>query len=124
MRIDKYLWAVRLYKTRSKATEACKNKKIWMEDTPVKPSKDISEGDVIQVKRTPAVYTYRVLQPLGKRVSAKLAGDYVEDITPKEEKEKIEEIKQVQKLDRPKGLGRPTKKERRKLDQVKRKGII
>lgn len=124
MRIDKYLWAVRIFKTRNQATQACKNKKIWVEDTPVKPSKEIKTGDVIKVKRNPVYMHYKVLEPLEKRVSAKLAVEYVEDITPKEEKDKLEEMRKVQKLKRPKGEGRPTKKERRQLDRFKRKGLI
>lgn len=124
MRIDKYLWAVRIYKTRSQATEACKTRKVWMDDTPVKPAKEVKAGDKIMVKKNPVEYHYKVIEPIQKRVSAKLAGDYVEDITPKEEKDKLEEMKKVQKLKRPKGQGRPTKKERRQIDRVKRKGII
>ena len=124
MRVDKYLWAVRIFKTRSQATNACKNRKIWVEGVPVKPSKDIDAGDIIQVKRNPIVYAYQVIEPIQKRVSAKLAPEYVKDVTSEEERKKREEIRKVQKLDRPKGYGRPTKKERRQLDRFKRKGLI
>ena len=123
MRIDKYLWAVRVFKTRNKASQACKNDRVFVGEQAVKPSRDVKKGDIIQVKQNPVTYSYRVLGFLSKRVSAKLAVQYVEDVTPAEEKEKLEQVKRMKKYDRPKGWGRPTKKERRKLMQFKNKGL-
>jgi ribosome-associated heat shock protein Hsp15 len=116
VRIDKWLWAVRIYKTRSKATEACKKGRIIMDDLPVKPSREIVPGDIIQVKKAPVTRQYKVLALAEKRMSAKLTDDYVEDITPAEELELLETQKQMKWFNRKPGTGRPTKKERRKLD--------
>ena len=88
VRIDKYLWAVRLYKTRSLATEACKKGKVSVDDMPAKPSRTITSGDVIEVKKMPVLYSYRVIDPIEKRVGAKVATEYMEDHTPKEEMER------------------------------------
>lgn len=117
VRIDKYLWAVRLYKTRSLATEACKKGRITMDDMPAKPSRTISVGDVIAVKKMPVVYSYRVKELLEKRVGAKIVGQYVEDITPPEELQKLK-LQDDFFITRDRGTGRPTKKERRLLDDL------
>ena len=90
VRIDKYLWAVRVYKTRTLATEACKKGKVSVDDMPAKPSRAVTTGDVIQVKKLPVVYSYRVIDPIEKRVGAKIVEDYVENITPEEELNKLE----------------------------------
>jgi len=116
VRVDKWLWAVRIYKTRSKATEACKKGRIIMDDLPVKPSREIVPGDIIHVKKAPVTRQYKVLALAEKRMSAKLTDDYVEDITPAEELELLETQKQMKWFNRKPGTGRPTKKERRKLD--------
>jgi len=119
IRIDKYLWAVRLFKTRSLATEACKKGKVIIQGVSVKPSRTVTRGDIITLKRMPVIYTYRVLEPLGKRVSAKLAGQYVEDLTPEEEKNKLLTATMPGAFGvRDRGMGRPTKKERRIIDDL------
>jgi len=120
-RIDKYLWSIRIFKTRSLATEACKKGRVTISDMPVKPSRTVSTGEVIQVKKPPVVYSYKVLEPIQNRVGAKLVPDFMEDVTPKEELDKL-------KMDddffykRERGAGRPTKKERRLLDRLKGNG--
>jgi ribosome-associated heat shock protein Hsp15 len=117
VRIDKYLWAVRLFKTRSLAAEACKKGRISMDDAPVKPSRTVKAGDVIEVKKMPVYYSYRVLEPIEKRVGAKIVDQYVEDITPEEELKKLD-MEDDFFIKRDRGTGRPTKKERRLLDDL------
>ena len=117
VRIDKYLWAVRLYKTRTLATEACKKGRVSMDDMPAKPSRTVTAGDVIQVRKMPVVYSYRVKDPIEKRVGAKIVDQYVEDITPQEELQKLE-MQDDFFVKRERGAGRPTKKERRLLDDI------
>jgi ribosome-associated heat shock protein Hsp15 len=119
IRIDKYLWAVRVFKTRSQATDACRRGRVIMDEIQVKPSRVVKEGDVIHVKRNPVVYSYRVKKLLGKRLSAKLIVDYVENITPEEELKKLE-VKETFFVRRDRGTGRPTKKERRIIDKLRR----
>lgn len=116
VRIDKWLWAVRLFKTRSKASEACRKGRILMGDLPVKPSHEIKAGDVVQIKIQPVTRKYKVLATTEKRMGAKLTADFVEDITPPEELELLDTQKQMKWFSRKPGAGRPTKKERRKLD--------
>ncbi len=116
MRIDKYLWAVRVFKTRTLASDACKKGRVSIDDFAVKPSRDIKAGDVIKVRKNPVVYEYKVKEILGKRVSAKLAVDYVENITSEEELQKLENDRLATRFYRDKGAGRPTKKERREMD--------
>jgi ribosome-associated heat shock protein Hsp15 len=121
LRIDKWLWAVRIFKTRSQASEACKKGRILIDDVQVKPSRIIKKGEIVFVKNPPVVYQYKVLGLLGKRQSAKIIVDYVEDITPEEEKVKLE-IKRFTGFEiRDRGIGRPTKRERRLIDQLKKK---
>ena len=117
VRIDKYLWAVRLYKTRTLATEACKKGRITVDDMPAKPSRTITSGDVIEVKKMPVVYSYRVKDPIEKRVGAKIVDQYVENITSQEELQKLE-MQDDFFIKRDRGAGRPTKKERRLLDDI------
>lgn len=118
VRIDKFLWAVRLFKTRSLAAEACKKGKVTIDNQPVKSSRLIRQGDKISIKIPPATKTYRVLQLSEKRMGAKLVPDFIEDITPPEEIELLEMARMAQKMNRPRGAGRPTKKERRELDNL------
>lgn len=120
MRIDKWLWAVRLYKTRSKAAEACKRGKIIIDGKQVKPSKEIKTGEIVLVRKLPVVYTYKVKGLLNRRQPAKIAAEYYEDLTSVEELNKLQ-INETIFLKRDKGGGRPTKKERRILDKLKRK---
>ena len=117
VRIDKYLWAVRVFKTRTLATEACRKGKVSMDDMPAKPSRTVTAGDVIQVKKLPVVYSFRVIDPIEKRVGAKIVEDYVENITPEEELHKLE-LQDDFYVKRDRGSGRPTKKERRLLDDL------
>jgi ribosome-associated heat shock protein Hsp15 len=115
-RIDKWLWTVRIYKTRSIATEECKKGRVTMNGMPVKPSREIKPGDIIDVRKPPVNYKFKVKQMPSNRLGAKLVPDYLEDLTPKEELEALEMQKYMQWNDREKGMGRPTKKERRDLD--------
>lgn len=117
IRIDKYLWAVRLFKTRSIATEACKKGKVLMDGMPVKSSRMVKAGDIISIKEPPITKTYKVLDLSGKRMGAKLTPDYLKDITPDDELEILRLTKIANQLNRPRGMGRPTKKERRDIDQ-------
>lgn len=117
VRIDKYLWAVRVYKTRTQATDACKKGRVSMDDMPAKPSRMVTTGDVIEVKKMPVQYSYRVLDPIEKRVGAKIVENYVENITPQEELHKLE-MQDDFFVKRDRGAGRPTKKERRLLDDI------
>jgi ribosome-associated heat shock protein Hsp15 len=118
VRIDKWLWAVRIYKTRSLATEACKKGRVLILDQAVKPSRLIRTGDLIQVKKPPVVYTYKVLGLLGKRLSASAVKEFVENRTPEEELDKLK-VKDGFFIARDRGSGRPTKKERRIIDKLR-----
>ena len=118
VRIDKYLWAVRIYKTRTLATEACRKGRITMDDAPAKPSRMVTMGDVIEVKKPPVVYSYRIKDPIEKRVGAKIVDQYVENITPEEEMQKLE-MQDDFFVKRDRGAGRPTKKQRRLLDDIR-----
>lgn len=117
VRIDKFLWAVRIYKTRSLASEECRKGRILISNIQVKPSRLINPGDLITVKKMPVVYTYRVINPIENRVSAKMAPGFVEDLTPEDEKVKLKLGVTGSSSYREKGTGRPTKKERRTLDK-------
>ncbi len=116
VRIDKWLWAVRVFKTRSIASEACKKGHILMDGGPVKSSRNVKVGDVIQVRKVPVVYSFKVLALLEKRVGAKLVAEYMQDVTPEDQIEILELQKLNVRLNRQKGTGRPTKKERRDLE--------
>ncbi len=117
VRIDKWLWAVRLYKTRSQATEACKKGHVSIGDLPVKASRDVRVGEVVQVRKAPITRSFEVLALTGKRMGAKLVSDFLKDVTPAEELEVLEMQKHMRWSDREKGTGRPTKKDRRDLDE-------
>ncbi len=117
VRIDKYLWSVRIFKTRTLATEACKKGKVTVDEMPAKPSRTVTEGDVIQVRKAPVTYSYKVLDPIEKRVGARIVHNYVEDVTPEEELNKLD-LKDDFFVKRDRGAGRPTKKERRLLDDL------
>lgn len=116
MRVDKFLWCVRYFKTRSIATEACKQGKIRINDAIIKPSREVYPTDKIQVRKNQINYLVEVLDTPKSRVGPKLVNLYVNDITPKEELEKRELLKYSQDYYRKKGTGRPTKKDRRELD--------
>ena len=118
VRIDKYLWAIRVFKTRTEATEACSGGKVKIGGVNAKPSKDVRPGDIINVRKGAVNYTFRVIDGLDKRVGAKLVPDYVEDLTPEEEKARLHAPVETFFVTSERGTGRPTKKERREMDQL------
>jgi heat shock protein 15 len=115
-RIDKWLWAARVYKTRTLASDACKNGRITINGALAKPSRTVKVGDQVGVKKSPITYTFRVLQAIEKRVGAKLLPEVFENITPPEQYELLEMNRISGFIDRARGTGRPTKKDRRALD--------
>lgn len=123
VRIDKWLWAVRIFKTRTIATEACKKGRVVMGDNPVKPSRMIKVDDIIKVRKPPVTYSFRVKALTENRLGAKLVPDYMENITPKSELDLLEVVKISGFIDRRKGLGRPTKREGRELSRFKEESM-
>jgi ribosome-associated heat shock protein Hsp15 len=119
IRIDKFLWAVRIFKTRSIASEACSKGRILINDIHVKPSRIITANETIIVKKLPLIYSYKVILPIENRVSAKLVQLYINDITPDVEKAKLINRELGGFGFRDKGTGRPTKRERRNIDRLK-----
>lgn len=117
VRIDKWLWAIRAYKTRSLAADAVKGNKVTVNGIGCKPSREVKAGDVVAVRKAPVVYSFRVLAPLSSRVGAKDVHLYAENITPEEELMKLS-VKLMPTLARDRGTGRPTKKERREIDSL------
>lgn len=115
-RIDKWLWAVRIYKTRSIAAEACKKGHISIGDRTAKPAHNIRVGDIVNVKKAPITYSFRVLKCAENRVGAKLVPELMENITSQKQYDILEMSKISGFIDRQRGTGRPTKKERRDLD--------
>jgi ribosome-associated heat shock protein Hsp15 len=116
VRVDKYLFAMRIYKTRSIAADACKNGRIKMNGVELKPSRCFHTGDVFTVRKGPITYTYRVLQLCEHRLGAKLVPDYMRDETPKEQLELLELARMAGNGGRDRGTGRPTKKDRREIE--------
>ncbi len=116
-RIDKWLWAMRIFKTRTISTEACKKGRVSVGDTVVKPSRTIKPGDVIKVRKPPVTYSFRVIALTENRLGAKHVPEYMENITPKSELDLLEIVKISGFVDRRKGLGRPTKREGRELSK-------
>jgi ribosome-associated heat shock protein Hsp15 len=121
VRIDKWLWSVRIFKSRTMATEACKSGKVKINDSNAKPSQSLTRGNVIQVKKEGFNMTYKVVDLIEKRVSAVLAQPCYEDLTPEDEMNKFKEwyISNTPAEQREKGAGRPTKRDRRTLDRFK-----
>lgn len=117
VRIDKWLWAVRLFKTRSIAIDAIKKGRITIKGMPVKPSRMIKVGDVIEVRRAPVTYSFEVLNLTENRMGAKLVPEFMKDVTPASQLEILELSKISGFVDRARGTGRPTKKDRRELEQ-------
>ncbi len=117
IRIDKWLWAVRIYKTRSVATEECRKGHVSIGNLPVKPSRSVHIGEIVKVRKSPIVRSFKVLGLAEKRMSAKLTEDFLEDVTPPEELELQEMQRNMRWITRDKGTGRPTKKDRRELDE-------
>ena len=117
VRIDKWLWAVRVFKTRSIATDACRKGRVAIDGATVKPARMLQRGAIVSVRTPPVTYSFRVLELIGSRVGAKLVPQYMENVTPREQYELLELQRVSGFVDRAKGLGRPTKKDRRDLDQ-------
>ena len=115
-RIDKWLWAARIYKTRSIAADACKNGRITINGVNVKPSHTIKVGEVVSVKKSPITYSFKVLKAIEQRVGAKLIPEIYENVTDPKQYELLEMSRISGFVDRARGTGRPTKKERRALD--------
>lgn len=118
VRIDKYLWAIRVYKTRSEATDACNGNKVKLNGVNAKPSKAVKIGDTLEVHKGPASFTYKVLQLSENRMGAPMVPDYADNLTPESELNKLHAPKETIVLKRDRGTGRPTKKERRELDAL------
>ncbi len=114
-RIDKWLWSVRVFKTRTVATDACKKGRVMIGGVAVKPSRTIKPGDIVQVRKPPVTYTFKVLALAPNRLGARLVPEYLENLTPKSEMELLEVVKISGFIDRRKGLGRPTKREGREM---------
>ena len=116
VRIDKFLWVVRIYKTRSLASDACRMGRVLINNTPAKPSHYVKPNEILTLRKPPVIFTFKVIEPLENRVSAKLVAKYIEDLTPESEKNKIAMNSSGSFIWRKKGSGRPTKKERRIMD--------
>ncbi len=116
VRIDKWLWAVRLYKTRSLAADACKAGKVKIDGEPVKAAREVKPGDIFTVSQGPLLRTVKVTGLLHNRVAGKLVENYLEDLTPAANYEQLKQIREMRQGIRPHGLGRPTKKERRDME--------
>lgn len=117
VRIDKWLWAVRLFKTRSLAAEACKKGKVIIKNIPAKPSRNIKVGDVICIKRNPILFSFEVLALSENRMNAKLVPEFMRNVTTPDQLELIELGRLAGQTGRDRGTGRPTKKDRRNLDE-------
>jgi len=115
-RIDKWMWATRIFKTRTIAAEACKKGRVIINGSQVKAARSIKIGDVIQVKKPPITYSFKVLQTIEKRVGAKLVPEYMQNVTPPDQYELLEMSKVSGFVDRARGTGRPTKKDRREIE--------
>lgn len=119
VRMDKWLWAVRIYKTRSDAAEACRNNRVLVNGSYCKPSREVKPGDIISVKRTPIVtFTYKVVDLVSSRQPAKNVPAFAENITPQSELDKLNIPRETIFVSRDRGTGRPTKKERRDIDSL------
>ena len=118
VRLDKYLWAVRVFKTRSDAADAIRNNRVLVNDAYAKPSREVKQGDVIAVKKQPVTYQYKVLELVSSRQGAKNVPQYCLNITPQEELDKLTIPRETVFVFRERGTGRPTKKERREIDAL------
>lgn len=118
LRIDKYLWSIRVYKTRTDATDACKGGKVRINGADTKPSKSVKVSDVITARKGSVTYTYKVLELVDKRQGAKLVPRYAENLTPQEELDKLRAPVETFFLKRDRGAGRPTKKDRRQMEDL------
>ena len=116
-RIDKWLWAARIFKTRSIAVDAIKNGRVTIQGVNVKPSRMVKEGEVVNVRKPPVTYSFKILKTIEQRVGAKLLPEIYENVTPPDQYELLEMNRISGFVDRQRGTGRPTKKERRALDE-------
>ena len=118
IRIDKYLWAIRVFRTRTDATDACKGGKVKIGTVNTKPSREVQVGEVISIRKGAVTFTYKVLQLVDHRLGAKLVPDFAENLTPESEIEKLRAPVESFFLTRDRGAGRPTKKDRREIEQI------
>ena len=118
VRVDKFLWSIRVYKTRSEAADACRNGHVTVNGSAAKSSRDVKHGDTIEVRKGAVHYRWLVVQPVDKRQGAKLVEQYATDITPQSELDKLAPPNEMIFLQRERGTGRPTKKERREIDRI------
>lgn len=116
-RVDKWLWAARIFKTRSMAAAACKKGQVSMNGAQLKPSRTVKVGDIVSVRKPPVTYSFKIKQAIEKRVGAKLIPDILENVTAPEQYELLEMNRISGFVNRAKGTGRPTKKERRDLEE-------
>ncbi len=123
VRVDKWLWSVRIFKSRTMATDACKSGKVKIEGTLVKPAQDIQPGDILEVRKDGFNLQYKVVSLIQKRVGAPIAQQCYEDLTPEEELNKYKDwfVGKATPERREKGAGRPTKKERREIERFKKR---
>ena len=119
VRIDKWLWAVRAFKTRTQASDACRGGKIKIDGNNVKPSREVTTGDIINVQSGIIKKTFKVLKPVRNRVASKFVAELAEDLTPAEEYEKLDMLRQLNSEKRDRGAGRPTKRDRRDINKLK-----
>jgi ribosome-associated heat shock protein Hsp15 len=121
VRVDKWLWAVRIFKTRALAADACRRGRVLVNGLPAKPSRELRSGNKVTVRKPPVLYSYKVKEIVEKRVSAKIVDQYLEDQTSLEELDKLK-VNDTFFFKRKQGTGRPTKKERREIDKLKGQG--
>ena len=117
-RLDKYIWAIRCFKTRSEATAACNGNKVQVNGSPAKPSKGVKVGDTLTIRKGAVQFTFKVLQLTENRMGAKLVPDFAENLTPQSELDKMRAPVETFFVTRERGAGRPTKKERREIDAL------
>ena len=118
VRIDKFLWAIRAFKTRTEAADACKGGKVKVAGVNAKPSREVKAGETIQVHKGPVIYTYQVIQPIEHRVGAALVPQFALNLTPQEELDKLKAPVETFVVTRERGAGRPTKKDRREMEKL------
>ena len=118
VRLDKYLWAIRVFKTRSDATDACSGNKVKIGGVNAKPSKPVKPGDVLEIRKGSALFSYRILKLTESRMGAQLVPDFAEDLTPESERAKLHAPRETIVLQRDRGAGRPTKRDRRQLEEM------
>lgn len=119
VRVDKWLWAMRVFKTRSISTDACKKGRVSVGGVVVKPSRMVKPGDIVDVRKPPVTYSFRVLQTTENRLGAKLVPEYLENVTPQSQYDLLEMTRISGFVNRQKGLGRPTKRDSRELERFR-----